>query len=215
MEREIEVLAGSTLESVVYTLLAAKSRGEHVYCIFNGHKLHSDSVSMDSAYMEVCGYTKEEHDQKMHDWQENYKRQEKIEKQKAKENIPNWIEKGKLLIFPERYEEWEKCVQIRANDLYHGLELDSALEIMQALEDGASMQEASKILYNQGHSGMSAELVRNLLFSFSSKGPEFWEATAYGEISPKNKKLLEEKKQENIQLAKINASKNDTTNRHM
>lgn len=215
MEREIEVLGGSTLESVVYTLLAAKSRGEHVYCIFNGHKLHSDSVSMDSAYMEVCGYTKAEHDHKMNEWQENYKKQEEIAKQRAKENIPSWIKKGQELIFPERYEEWEKCVQARANDLYHGLELDSALEIMQALENGASMEEASKILYNQGHSGMSASLVRNILFSFSSRGPEFWEATAYGEISPENKKILEDKKQENMKLAQINVSKTDDTKKHM
>ena len=39
-----------------------------------------------------------------------------------------------------------------------------------------------------------------MIFSFSSRGPEFWEATAYGEISPENRELLEAKKQENEEL---------------
>ena len=65
MEREIRIMPGNNLESAVYTLLAAKARGEHVYCDFNGHKLHSDTVSMDSAYMEVMGHTKAEHEQQL------------------------------------------------------------------------------------------------------------------------------------------------------
>lgn len=215
MERKIKISIGENLESAVYTLLAAKARGEHVYCDFNGHELHSDTVSMDSAYMEVMGCTKAEHEQHMKEWHENYEKEQKIAEQKAQENIPNWIARGQALIFPERYEEWEKCVKIRATDLYHGLELDSALEIMQALENGVSMEDASKMLDGQGHSGMSASLVRNILFTFSSKGPEFWEATAYGEISPKNKQLLEAKKQENIQLAQLNETKSETTGKHM
>ena len=46
MKREIKILPNSNLESVVYTLLAYKARGESVYCKFNGHKLYSDTVSV-------------------------------------------------------------------------------------------------------------------------------------------------------------------------
>ena len=215
MEREIELLLGDNLESAVYTLLAAKARGEHVYCNFNGITLHSDTVSMDSAYMEVLGCTKAEYDKHQKELLENYEREEKVAEQRAKENIPSWIEKGKALIFPERYSEWEKCVQVRATDLYHGYELDAALEIMTALENGATMEEAKQIFDKQGRSGMSASVVRSILFSFSSKGPEFWEATAYGEISPENRQALEAKKQENLQLAKANAEKNESTGKHI
>ena len=207
MKREIEVLPGSNLESVVYTLLAAKARGESVYCEFNGHKLYSDTVSMDSAFMEVTGQTKADFDKAKEEWHKNYEREQKEAEQRAKDNIPNWIEKGQALIFPERYAEWEKCVVACASDLYHGLELDNALEIMTALENGASMEEAKQLLDKQGHSGMSASIVRNILFAFSSTGPEFWEATAYGEISPENKQLLEAKKQENAQLIQANGPK--------
>ena len=127
--------------------------------------------------------------------------------ERAKANISNRIEKGQALIFPERYVEWEECVVARASDLYHGLELDNSLEIMTALENGASMEEAKQILSKQGHSVMSASMVRNILFVFSSRGPEFWEATANEEISPDNKQILEAKKQENAQLMQANRPK--------
>lgn len=194
MEKEIKVSSGTKLESVVYALLAAKEIGKHVCCDFNGVILHSDTVSMDSAFMEVVGCTKAEYDQLQKEWQENYEREQKIAEQKAKESIPSWIEKGQALISQERYEEWEKCVQARATDIYHGYELDAALEIMTALENGATLEEAKQILDKQGHTGRSASMVRNILFSFSSKDPEFWETTAYGEISAENNQLIEVKK---------------------
>ena len=77
MERKIEIRPGDNLESAVYTLLAAKARGEHVYCDFNGHELHSDNVTMDSAYTEVIGCTKVEYEQRMKEWRENYAKEEK------------------------------------------------------------------------------------------------------------------------------------------
>ena len=75
-----------------------------------------------------------------------------------------------------------------------------ALDIMKALDDGASIEEAQDIFNHQSHSSVTDSFVRNMIFSFSSRGPEFWEATAYGEISPENRELLEAKKQENEEL---------------
>ena len=51
---------GHVLDDVVNELLDAKKRGEEVYCDFNGHRLYSNTVTMDSAFKEVCGMTKEE-----------------------------------------------------------------------------------------------------------------------------------------------------------
>ena len=59
---KIEIGPSDNLESMVYTLLAAKARKERAYCVFAGHVLHSDNVTMDSAYMEVKGCTKAEYD---------------------------------------------------------------------------------------------------------------------------------------------------------
>ena len=62
---QIKLASCDTLESAVYTLLAAKARGQHVWCEFNEHKLYSDKVTIDSAYLEVIGRTKKEYDQQL------------------------------------------------------------------------------------------------------------------------------------------------------
>ena len=74
--KKIELLIGigDNLECAVYTLLAAKARGQHVWCEFNGHKLYSDNVTMDSAYLEVTGHTKQEVDQYLLECQKEYER---------------------------------------------------------------------------------------------------------------------------------------------
>lgn len=188
MNNKLKVKRGSSLEDVVSVLLDAKARGESVYCEFEGHKLHSDNITMDSAFLEVTGLDKEDYDRE----------QSKIKR--AKENIPVWIKEGEALIFPERHKKWKECVKARAADIYHGQDLDMALDIMKALDDGASIEEAQDIFNHQSHSSVTDSFVRNMIFSFSSRGPEFWGATAYGEISPENRELLEAKKQENEEL---------------
>lgn len=89
------------------------------------------------------------------------------------EKIEKWIEEGKKYIYPQRLDEWKKCVEIRANDLYEGDELQNALDIMKVLEEGGSLQEAHDVLYNFGHSGTSYFMTISILLSFAKKGPEF------------------------------------------
>ena len=82
--KKIEILLGDNLESAVYTLLAAKARGQHVWCEFNGHKLYSDNVTKYSAYLEVTGHTKQEVDQYLLECQKKYekeKNQAKLEEE--------------------------------------------------------------------------------------------------------------------------------------
>ncbi len=122
----------------------------------------------------------------------------------AIDNIPNWQAKGEHFIFPEKYTSWMKTVEERANGVFHGGDLDAALEIMAKIESGASLEEAKELLMLQGHSMVSLALVRNLVYSFSILGPEFWELTALGEITPEGKAKLEAKKLENRELAQIN-----------
>ena len=99
------------------------------------------------------------------------------------QNIPKWIEIEQTFIHPEKYKDWEECVNVCAINLYHGLELDAALEIMQALENGIAIEDALEILDNQRHSGMSELLVRKIVLLFSRRGSEFWAASVHDEIS--------------------------------
>lgn len=77
MEKKINISILDNLESVVYTLLAARARGEHVYCIFRGYELHSDTVTMDSAFLQVVGCTKAQYDKEMEEERINFQREKK------------------------------------------------------------------------------------------------------------------------------------------
>lgn len=72
--KQIKLASYDTLESAVYTLLAAKARGQHVWCYFNGHKLYSDNVTMDRVYLEVTDRTKKEFDQQLLESREQFKK---------------------------------------------------------------------------------------------------------------------------------------------
>lgn len=75
--KEIKVSGG--LDDTVAALKIAKANGEHVFCIYNGHKLTSDNITLDSAYKEVTGYSAEE-------WHkhflERYKKQDELKEMK-------------------------------------------------------------------------------------------------------------------------------------
>lgn len=207
--RKIEFY-GSTLYECVNALLKFQSRGESVFVDFNGHQLYSCDVTMDSAYLEVCGQTKADFDRAQEEWRKNYRKEQEEAKAKAEAKIPDWIKRGEGFIYPERAEDWKKCVEARASDLYHGMDLDAAIEIMEKLESGATLDEAKELLDSQDHSGASYGMVRNIIFSFSKQGPEFWEHTAYGEISPENKMVIADKKKENAELEALHTPKEPT-----
>ena len=89
MEKELRILAGTNLEKAVEMLQEAKERGEHVYCVFNGTELHSDNVTMDSAFLAVKGKTKEESDRII---EEGLKRYQK-EQEELKEREAGYVQK--------------------------------------------------------------------------------------------------------------------------
>ena len=94
MEKQITIPGGSTLEEAVEMLQKAKENGEQAYCIFNGTKLHSDTITLDSAYLEVTGKTKEEHDKFIKDSINNYHKEEE-ERKKREDDYAKKIEAAK------------------------------------------------------------------------------------------------------------------------
>ena len=54
------------------------------------------------------------------------------ESAEATANIPEWKKRGEALIYPERKENWHKCVEGRARDLYKGMDLVNAMEVMES-----------------------------------------------------------------------------------
>lgn len=88
-------------------------------------------------------------------------------------NVKHWIEEGHKIIDEKYWEDWDKCVPIRLDDLYHGMELGCCLEIVKALNEGCDLSHALKLMEAQNHSGMSWGLVRNMIYSFCDRGEEF------------------------------------------
>ena len=204
-EKELPV-TWRTLDEAVELLLAEKAAGRRAYCNFNDIIFHSDTVTMDSAYMEVFGKTKAEYEKSQEIALKKLKEDEKRKTEEAIKNIPEWIAKGQSLIFPNRHDEWAKYVQMSAEGWTHGVDVKNVLELMEAFKNGATMEQAIQIFKNQGHSGNSETLIRNIMFQFSDKGPEFAEATSPHGLSDEEKKLFEDKKLENYKLASIYAT---------
>lgn len=74
------------------------------------------------------------------------------------------IERFNKLKYTKNQSEWEECITTREEDLYNGVEVDDALEIMEILDE--YYEKISNKLSEQGHSGGSFEMVKTLLKHF-------------------------------------------------
>ena len=98
--KQIKLASYDTLESAVYTLLAAKARSQHVWCYFNGHKLYSDNVTMDRVYLEVTGRTKKEFDQQLLESREQFKKSMQEAKLEEEQEVQLVLESKKKCTLP-------------------------------------------------------------------------------------------------------------------
>ncbi len=171
--RKIEFGAGDSIERAMQDLARFKERGELVYGEFNGQKLYSDIDNVDSAYKKITGKTKSEFDAERKAENDKYKEEQKKHKEAIPELAKDWIEKGNAILDEQYHEKWAKCVPIRLDDLYQGMELKCCLDIVSELNKGCSLDEAKTIIEGQGHSGMSFGLVCSMVKSFCNRGSEF------------------------------------------
>lgn len=173
--RKIEFGAGDGIERAMKDLSRFKELGELVYGEFNGQKLYSDIDDVDSAYKKITGKTKSEFDEAERIRHEEYKAEEKRHKEAIPELTKEWIEKGKAILDKKYLETWNKCVPIRLDDLYRGLELGATLDIVKELNAGCNLDVAKGIIEKQSHSGMHFGLVCQMVKSFCDRGSEFTE----------------------------------------
>jgi hypothetical protein len=172
--KEIEFCVGRNIDECVNELLVYKNKGELVFGNFNGHKLYSDSVTIDSVYKEITGSIKKEFDENIRKQNEEYERQKQEHIDSIPEKTKMWMQKGREILEKDKLELWDKIVPIRLNDLYQGMELKCCLDIIKILKDG-TLEEAKKEIENQNHSEMSFNLVRSMVKEFSTRGQEFFD----------------------------------------
>lgn len=171
--KEIEFLAGDTVEEAVKELLSYKDKGKLVCASFNGVTLYSDTVTMDGAYKEITGKTKSEFDKSQDEWRENLEKEEREYKERVPELSEIWIQKGKEILTEDKWEYWTEIVPIRLKDLYHGMELGCCLDIVKILNNNGTLQEAKEKIESQDHSGTSFGLVCAMVKEFCLRGKEF------------------------------------------
>lgn len=171
--KEIEFMAGESIESAIKELNRYKEKNELVFGTFNGQKLYSDIDDLDSAYKKITGKTKTEFDAEQKAENDRYVEEQKKHKESIPKLTKEWIGKGNGILDEKYRETWAKCVPIRLDDLYQGMELKCCLDIVSELNNGCSLDEAKSIIEKQGHSGMSFGLVCSMVKSFCDRGNEF------------------------------------------
>ena len=169
----VDFMPGDTIEKAVNTLQDFQSKGILAKGKFNGKTLFSDTVTLDGAYEFITGKSHAECLKEQQQWHENYLKEEREYKNSLPVKIQEWIKKGEEILDADFINEWCRIVPIRADDLYHGMELDASLDIIKSLNDGGTFEDTKKIIDSQGHSGMSHGLVCAMVQVFSKRGAEF------------------------------------------
>ena len=173
--RQIYFDVGCTLDEAINELIDYKKRGQLVYGEFNGVELYSDTVTVDSAYKAVLGMTKQEHYESLLRYKKKMILEEEIYKNSIPDKITEYKEKGRKIIDNVYWDTWDKMVPIRLDDIYRGMDLDSALELVEALNNNCSLNEVKRIFDEQEHSGISSSLVKSMVRDLCDRGKVFYD----------------------------------------
>ena len=199
---EMETFAGQSLDDIVIKLEKFRRQGKlNYYANFNGIKLHSLDVTMDGAFKECLNCTRKTWLKREKRWLEETRTQIEKWKKEAQEKLPNWIEKGKKYIHPEKFLSWEKTCIASANGSYSGLEVEKALEIMQMLEEGKLFKEIKEKVQSDGHSGMTYSRTMNIVLLYANRGPALFKFVNRRYCYKEGKKYIQKIEEINKKLA--------------
>ena len=199
--REIPAHAGDSLDKLVLQLENLRRQGKiNCFVNFNGTKLYSIDVTMDSAYKECLGCTRKTWLKKEKKWLEESRANTEKWKKEAEENLPLWIEEGKKYTHPAKFESWEKkCISSASGD-YYGLEIKNALEIMKMIEDGVPFGDIKLKIKQQGHSGMTYSKMMNIILYYAKRGPAFYNFMNKNHMDKFDKKYVSKIKELNKRI---------------
>lgn len=132
------------------------------------------------------------------------------------ENIDEYVkgsnkynEEGKKYVYPQMKDRWEYAVSMRMSDIYKGLDLEKALQLMKMLDEGKPITEVMTAYNNQNTSGNSRSIIKSLVVDFSKRGPEFGRATELN-ITPEKEEYYRAKEERNRQFERELTPKTNT-----
>ncbi|MBO5884985.1 MAG: hypothetical protein J6Q51_04235, partial [Clostridia bacterium] len=105
-------------------------------------------------------------------------------------------QEGVKYIYPQMKDRWEYAVSMRMSDVYKGLDLNDALELMKMLDEGKPITEVMTAYNNLNTSGAAHTIIKSLVVDFSKRGPEFGRATELN-ITPEREEYYRAKEERN------------------
>ena len=172
MEKKYKIIefdGYTSIEKAVAILQEYNSREQFVCGTFNGHTLYSDKITIDSAYLELFGKSKEDFEKDKQAYLEDLKQKHAEYESRLPKLREEWIAKGREILAKEYWNDWEKCVLNQVNQLYENLP-KQCLELVEILDAGCDLEVAKTVLEQQGHSGASLVLVLEMIKRFSHRG---------------------------------------------
>ena len=171
----VDFNCGMTIEEAVKYLRQLSYKTGKDHCgTFNGNIL-SSNMTVDEAYIKCTGKTFKEFKDEQEKMRQDLIRREEDHKKKIPELTKYWIKEGHKVLSQDKWNEWDRCVPIRLDDLYDGMELGQCLDIIKTIKDN-SIGAGIEVMKNQGHSGMSLGLMKSMIYTFCDCGNEFVEA---------------------------------------
>lgn len=158
------------LDEVIKKMQLLHSENLRIQTSFNGHILCSDTITVDNAYLEVTGYTKDDYDRKLEEFKRKFDEERKAEKAEMMAKLP---QKGREVLAEKYWSDWDTAVGKRVGGMYNGKDMEACLEIVEALNNGCSLDKAKTIIDNQNHSGASHSLVVSEVMAFCDRGVDF------------------------------------------
>lgn len=159
------------LEAILRGLKA--SGGTYEYDGVNGKCLLNPTMSIDEVYQEVLGCSKEEYAKKALEFNRSAEEEKRRQEAEAEKKIPEWIERGKALVYPEKFENWTAMVEARAKGIFYGEDVEDALVVMEQLEAGVPVEEIKMSAGGKTYIGSTFGSANAIIFAFSKRGPEF------------------------------------------
>lgn len=149
--------------------------------------------------------------------QELIKMEDKKYYQKIKEKVrieslkaDDLIEKGKTILFEERFEAWKRVVN-EAEAEKQLKYIDYVVKIMEVIKSPVDIDKAKELYesYKPAFEEDNCEVfVKNCVLIYSKFGPEFYRATTPGNLTIKEKIVLEELERQNAELRNLHNSQN-------
>jgi putative ribosome biogenesis GTPase RsgA len=118
--KKIEARAGESWIPVLYMLELARDRGEEAYAEINGETFYSKGFDIDEAYKILTGFDRPR------------------DARSVAKDLESWVERGKKLIYPERFEEWINFIIAQSKkESDYGYNIGRVLKLMEMLDKAA------------------------------------------------------------------------------